>query len=264
MKPLINKQGKNIQYNPKAFGKRYMVDGEPKSSVTTVIGNHQNKNCLLFCKRKMVLDGLKNVLISQKKPIDEINKLIKKVELSTNELEEYARDIGTNLHEWIDLYVKGKKPAIPNSEPLKTMVNKWLKWWKASKLEIVESELPLYSSKYDLAGTLDLIVTQKSWKGKLALLDTKTSKDFYVDQAIQIETYRRFLEETTDFKIQKLAIVNIPKEYNKKVSMYVLKIDDSYFKGFEAMTYLDQLESNFNNDVKKWKEENKKNVKKTK
>ena len=104
---------------------------------------------------------------------DKINKLIKKVELSTNELEEYARDIGTNLHEWIDLYVKGKKPAIPNSEPLKTMVNKWLKWWKASKLEIVESELPLYSSKYDLAGTLDLIVTQKSWKGKLALLDTK-------------------------------------------------------------------------------------------
>ena len=42
MKPLINKQGKNIQYNPKAFGKRYMVDGEPKSSVTTEIGNHQN------------------------------------------------------------------------------------------------------------------------------------------------------------------------------------------------------------------------------
>ena len=117
MKPLINKQGKNIQYNPKAFGKRYMVDGEPKSSVTTVIGNHQNKNGLLFWKRKMVLDGLKNVLISQKKPIDEINKLIKKVELSTNELEEYARDIGTNLHEWIDLYVKGKKPTIPNSEP---------------------------------------------------------------------------------------------------------------------------------------------------
>ena len=54
-----------------------------------------------------------------------------------------------------------------------------------------------------------------------------------------------------------MAIVNIPKEYNKKVSMYVLKIDDSYFKGFEAMTYLDQLESNFKEDLKKWKEENK-------
>jgi|TARA_B100000963_G_C22554742_1_gene638519 hypothetical protein len=260
MKPLINKQGKNIQYNPKAFGKRYMVDGEPKSSVTTVIGNHQNKNGLLFWKRKMVLDGLKNVLISQKKPIDEINKLIKKVELSTNELEEYARDIGTNLHEWIDLYVKGKKPAIPNSEPLKTMVNKWLKWWKASKLEIVESELPLYSSKYDLAGTLDLIVTQKSWKGKLALLDTKTSKDFYVDQAIQIETYRRFLEETTDFKITYLGIVNVPKEPSKQVSMMKLKIDDAYFRGFKASKYLEGLESKFNDKVKKWKKENKRDV----
>ena len=68
------------------------------------------------------------------------------------------------------------------------------------------------------------------------------------------------IEETTDFKIQKLAIVNIPKEPEKEVSMYILKIDDAYFKGFEAMTYLDQLESNFNNDVKKWKQENKKNA----
>ena len=163
---LTNKNGDNILYNPKAFGKRYNVNGEPKSSVTTIIGNHQNKNGLLFWKRKMVLEGLKNVLINDKKPIDEINNLIKKVELQTNDLEDYARDIGTNLHEWIDLYVKGKKPAIPSSEPLKTMTSKWLKWWKSTGFEMVISELPLYSRKYDVAGCLDLIVTKKSWKGK--------------------------------------------------------------------------------------------------
>ena len=72
--------------------------------------------------------------------------------------------------------------------------------------------------------------------------------------------YRRFIEETTDFKIQKLAIVNIPKEPQKEVSMYIIKIDESYFKGFKAMTYLEQLESNFNNDLKKWKKENNKNA----
>ena len=69
--------------------------------------------------------------------------------------------------------------------------------------------------------------------------------------------YRRFIEETTDFKIQKLAIVNIPKEPQKNVSMYIVKIDESYFKGFEAMTYLDELESKFNQELKQWKKENK-------
>jgi len=88
-------------------------------------------------------------------------------------------------------------------------------------------------------------------------LDWKTGKKYSFDQAIQVEMYRRFIEETTDFKIQKLAIVNIPKEYDEKVTVYVLQIDDSYFKGFEAMRYLDQLESNFKEDLKKWKKENK-------
>ena len=257
---LTNKNGDNILYNPKAFGKRYNVNGEPKSSVTTIIGNHQNKNGLLFWKRKMVLEGLKNVLINDKKPIDEINNLIKKVELQTNDLEDYARDIGTNLHEWIDLYVKGKKPAIPSSEPLKTMTSKWLKWWKSTGFEMVISELPLYSKKYDIAGCLDLIVTKKSWKGKMALLDTKTSKDFYVDQAIQLETYRRFIEETTDFKISYLGIVNVPKDSNKEVSMMKLKIDDALFRGFKASRYLENLELKFNDKVKKWKKENKRDV----
>ena len=37
--------------------------------------------------------------------------------------------------------------------------------------------------------------------------------------------------------------------------MYVLQLDDSYFKGFEAMLYLDKLESDFKNNLKKWRKE---------
>ena len=125
---------------------------------------------------------------------------------------------------------------------------------------MVKSELPLYSSQFDCCGTNDVIVTKDSWKGQNAVLDWKTGKKYSFDQAIQVEMYRRFIEETTDFKIQKLAIVNIPKEYDEKVTVYVLQIDDSYFKGFEAMKYLDQLESDFNDKIKTWKKENNKNA----
>ena len=87
---------------------------------------------------------------------------------------------------------------------------------------MVKSELPLYSSKYDRCGTNDIIVTKDSWIGQNAVLDWITSKDYSFDQPIQVEMYRRFIEETTNFKIQKLAIVNIPKEPQKEVSMYMV------------------------------------------
>ena len=252
------------EYNSKAKGYRYYIKGNAKSSVTTKIGKRTKPDFQNWYKSNRD-NSIKEIMIMDNKPIDQINKFIKRVQKRAEEKESFGRDIGSELHEWIDLFFKNKKePALPESEPLKTMVIKWKRFWKSQKFKVVASELPLYSPKFDCCGTNDVIVTKDSWKGQNAVLDWKTSRDYTFDQAIQVEMYRRFIEETTDFKIQKLAIVNIPKEYNKKVSMYVLKIDDSYFKGFEAMTYLDQLESNFNNDVKKWKEENKKNVKKTK
>ena len=43
--------------------------------------------------------------------------------------------------------------------------------------------------------------------------------------------------------------------------MYIIKLDEKYFKGFKAMKYIDKLESEFNADLKQWKKENKKNAK---
>jgi len=257
---IVNKLNNNILFDNKAKGFRYKVDGVGKKSVTTIIGNHQNKNGLLYWKRKMVLDGLKDVLLKKNEPIDKINTLIKEVVNRTEEMESYARDVGTNLHEWIDLYLKGKNPSLPEEKTLKRMVDMFKAWWEEEKFEVVVSELPLYSPKYDLAGCTDVIVTKKEWKGKNALLDWKSSKDFYVDQAIQVETYKRFIEETTDFKIHYLGIVNIPKDPNKQVSMMKLKMEDVYFKGFKASRFLENLESKFNKKVSKWKKENKQDV----
>ena len=106
--------------------------------------------------------------------------------------------------------------------------------------------MPLYSPTYDLCGTNDVIVTKDSWRGQCAVLDWKTGKDYTFDQAIQVEMYRRFIEETTDFKIQKLAIVHIPKEPQRPVTKYIVKIDE--------------LENKFNQELKQWKKENKKYV----
>ena len=76
--------------------------------------------------------------------------------------------------------------------------------------------------------------------------------------------YRRFIEETTDFKIQKLAIVNIPKEDGKELSFFEIDSklikNERYFKGFRAIKYLADTETKFKENLKKWKKENKINV----
>ena len=168
------------------------------------------------------------------------------------------------MHEWIDLFLKGKKPTIPESQPLRRMATKFTSFCKKHKFKVVASELPLYSPKFDMCGTNDVIVTKQSWKGQLAVLDWKTSKDYNFENAVQVEMYRRFIEETTDFKIKKLAIVNIPKEDGKDVSFFEIEKklikNERYFKAFRAVKYLADAESKFKDDLKKWKKENKINV----
>jgi hypothetical protein len=258
---IENKLGHKIEYNPKAKGYRYSVDGQHKSSVTTSIGKRMDKGFLQNWSKKMRDESIKEIMLMDNKPIDQVNKFIKRVQKRSEEKESFGRDIGTELHEWIDLFFKNKKePTLPESDPLKTMVTKWKKFWKSQKFKVVASELPLYSPKFDCCGTNDVIVTKDSWNGKNAVLDWKTSKDFSFDQPIQVEMYRRFIEETTNFKIQKLAVVNIPKEPEKEVSMFIVKIDESYFKAFRAIKYLNKLECKFKDDLKKWKKENKRNV----
>ena len=258
---LENKLGHKIEYDPNGKKYRYKVNNEPKSSVTTVINTRTRPDLKNWYKKNRD-NAIKEIMLEDGQPLDKINAFIEKVKYKAEKVESFGREIGSQLHDWIDIYFKSKKePVLPESEPLRTMAQKWLRFWKAQKFKVVASELPLYSSKFDCCGTNDVIVTKDSWKGENAVLDWKTSKDYSFDQAIQVEMYRRFIEETTDFKIQKLAVVNIPKEPQKEVSMYVIKIDEKYFKGFRAMRYIDKLESEFNAELKQWKKE-KKNVSK--
>ena len=261
---LENKFGNKIKYDPNAKRYRYYVDEKPKSSVTSTITKRTRPDLQNWYKQNRY-DAIKEIMLEDNQPLNKINDFISRGTEIAEKKESFGKNIGSELHDWIDIYFKSKKqPAIPTSQPLKNMVERWLRFWKAQKFIVVKSELPLYSAKFDLCGTNDVIVTKKSWNGQNAVLDWKTSRDYSFDQAIQVEMYRRFIEETTDFKIQKLAIVNIPKEKDQKVSMYVLQLDDSYFKGFEAMLYLDKLESDFKDNLKKWRKENENGVQKTK
>ena len=172
---LTNKLNNTIEYDSNAKGYRYYVDGNPKSSVTTVIGKYKDTGAFSFRKRDKCLMALKNKLLSENKPLDEVNTLIEDIKREGQKLEEIDMNIGSNMHEFIELYLKDKKPALSNEQPLQRMQQLFMDWWPKQNFIVKAIELPLYSPKYDRAGCLDILVTKKNWNGKLALMDFKTS-----------------------------------------------------------------------------------------
>ena len=115
MTDITNKFNNKISYNPKAKSYRYYVDGEPKSSVTTTIGKYTKPNLENWYKKNRD-ETVKELMLEQKKPLDEINNFISRVKQICDAKESFGRDVGSELHEWIDLFLKNKNPVIPSKQ----------------------------------------------------------------------------------------------------------------------------------------------------
>ena len=236
------KDGQTILFNPKARGSRYTVDGVKKKGVTTIIGERFGKSALMWWAENCVYEALQQLQKYNKKPIDETQKLLDELKYRVKQIKEDAMHIGTNMHSLAEDYINGKEVITPNSEPLKTMFNEFKKFWDSKKIKVIGTEKTFYSKEIDCCGTLDALV---KYKGKIGILDFKTSKDFYPDMPIQIHTYRKLVEDSTDLKVEFLAVINIPKEPVKDVEMRIFQIKPKYLKGFKACKYLNSLEEDF-------------------
>lgn len=154
-------------------------------------------------------------------------------------------ELGSYVHEWIEDYYNGKNPSMPiiekeqdpfyihieNDQPTfeekaKDRIDKFLKI-NETKLNIMSpvlQEFRIFSRKWGIAGTLDVLFNLNSNTLKYYVGDWKTNKDFKTDDhpkgkrqrmlypfddlwdndlngySLQISTYRLMLEEETGFK----------------------------------------------------------------
>ena len=122
MTDITNKFNNKISYNPKAKSYRYYVDGEPKSSVTTAIGKYTRPNLENWYKKNRD-ETYKELMLEEKKPLNEINDFLARVKQICDAKESFGRNIGTQLHEWIVLFLKGEEPVLPSDQPLKRTIN---------------------------------------------------------------------------------------------------------------------------------------------
>ena len=237
-----DKHGNQIEFNPKARGARYTVNGLKKKGVTTIIGERFGKGALMWWAENCVFEALQQLMKHEKKPVDEIQKIVDALRYRVKTIKEEAMHIGTNMHTLAEDYITGKEVIAPNSAPLKTMFAKFKKFWDSKKMKVVATETTYYSKELDVCGTLDCLV---KYKGKVGILDFKTSKDFYPDMPIQIHTYKKLVEDSSNLKVEFLAVINIPKEPVKDVEMRIFQMKPKYLKGFKACKYLNNLEEDF-------------------
>ena len=237
-----DKHGNIIEFNPKARGARYTVNGLKKKGVTKIIGERFGKGALMWWAENSVFEAVYKKLKHDKKAVDEVQQFVDDLKYRVKGIKENASNIGTNMHSLCEDYITGKNPVEPTTEPLKTMFDKFKKFWKKRNFEIVETEKTYYSDELDVCGTLDVLVKRK---GKVGILDFKTSKDFYPDMPVQIHTYKKLVEDSTKHKIEFLAVINIPKEPVKDVSIRFFDIKPRYLKAFKACKYLNTVEEDF-------------------
>ena len=71
-----DKHGNIIEFNPKARGSRYTVNGLKKKGVTTIIGEKFGKGALMWWAENCVFEALKRVK-HDKKAVDEVQQFVK-------------------------------------------------------------------------------------------------------------------------------------------------------------------------------------------
>jgi len=249
-----------IEFRPLDKRYRYKVNGETKRGVTTLISARFGKAPLMLWAKKLPLTALEWQLESEGKSKDYIYNFIDSLKKKISELEIKDATTGTLMHSYCEDYINGKKVVPPTTEPLMTMFGKFTKWWDSKGYKVLATEQTCYSKELDVCGTFDAVVEDK--KGKTILLDFKTSKAFYPDQPIQIATYKKLIEDSSNLKIDSYGIIKIPKDPTEEISLRMYEPKPIYLKGFKACKFLDTFERDFlkrNNEYNKLKK-GKKNV----
>lgn len=151
----------------------FLKDGTRVPGTTTVIGRFKESGALIAWAYKRGKDGL-----------------------DLYESRDKAAELGTIVHEMVQEYVGGNDPSliIPGTltnadrNAIDSAFEAFLEWFEAGSFTIVEQEMQLVSETYKFGGTPDAVARDS--KGRLVLLDWKTSDGVYSDHLVQLGAYR--------------------------------------------------------------------------
>lgn len=195
----------NFEFDPKLH--RYTYEGEPFISVTRFIQQfHKPFEQDYWSKVKAEQAGV---------PQDWILAEWKK-------LNDYANEVGTDTHQWIEDYFNQVWKPIPLNPDVLHRINKFNHIYAKHlyKLEPLKFEVRVFSKKWKIAGMIDSLFI---YRGKIYILDWKTNKDFTDDNHPKGK-YEKLLAPFQDYYKNHL------NEYSIQLSMYALILEEWGFQ----------------------------------
>lgn len=136
---------------------------------------------------------------------------LKKVGYSSNYLLKKAGEEGTAVHLMIEDYLNGAEMNFlsPKGEPMYhpdvwQMFLRFVEWWELYKPTLIHTEVHLFSDKYKVAGTCDLVC---EIDGELWIIDFKTSNHLQPTYDLQTAVYAQCYEECFGKKIQRKGVL---------------------------------------------------------
>ena len=246
----------NIKFFPDSH--IYYVDGVRVGSVTGAIGIIDKSRALIPWAVETTGDFLRERL-GQKLTDEMIDEAVEQHSIKKTQ----ASNVGTKSHEWMEQFVKGENPEMPEDKNVLQAVNGFLKWVDEHKVKFLEAEKLLYSKKYKYVGLMDATATMGKDKNTKFVIDYKVSNGLYPGVAYQTAAYMMADQEESGIKYQGRWAIRLSKEteaeyhtrMDKKMQKYLKKNPDktaypiSPYAPFEAR-YLDNIEENIERDYK--------------
>lgn len=128
-----------------------------------------------------------------------------------------AAEAGTLAHDMIEAFILSHPaPDLTTINPqiaerANNAFAQFREWWEQTRIEIVATERAYVSERYQFGGTVDAI--GRDTKGRIVLVDWKTSNSVYMDYLIQLGAYGLLLEECVpEWKPEAFHLLRVAKE----------------------------------------------------
>ena len=128
-------------------------------------------------------------------------------------LNDYANEVGTDTHQWIEDYFNGIWKPLPSNLDVINRINKFNVVFAKHlhKLEPLKFEVRVFSKKWKIAGMIDALFI---YRGRIFILDYKTNKTFTTDENTKYP--EKLLAPFHEFNKNHL------NEYSIQISLYAL------------------------------------------
>ena len=191
---MTTKRRETEKYSARVGAREYYYNaaGQKVEGVTTVL-NIADKPALVYWAWDL---GMKK--IDYRKYTDEV------------------KEVGTLVHDMIRATFAGKSflHLFKNYREweikrAKESFKKFEAWREAHKVKVIKTEYIVISEKYQYGGRFDLLA---EIDGILTLDDWKTGKRVFKEHSFQCAAYAKALEEQDGIKVDRLMIVNVPRQ----------------------------------------------------